>query len=161
MHHLALQIPFHSVESKLAQGLAPGLRHNLVPRAFPICFLEKSRGNEVACDKDTNCFSIVLIFEKFDIVDVAPGKGIQEIFSPVECETLILGIRNTAQGIRNPTSNYDPESKFHRQRLASSTWNSEFKYPRLSGIPFHGAIDGYSLLLMRVQMVTETLIFVT
>ena len=80
MLHLALQIPFHSVESKLAQGLAPGLRHNLVPRAFPICFLEKSRGNEVACDKDTNCFSIVLIFEKFDIVDVAPGKGIQEIF---------------------------------------------------------------------------------
>ena len=111
MHHLALQIPFHSVESKLAQEPSSWLATQPCPQGFShFFFLEKSRGNEVACDKDTNCFSIVLIFEKFDIVDVAPGKGIQEIFLPVECETLILGIRNTAQGIRNPTSNYDPES---------------------------------------------------
>ena len=34
-------------------------------------------------------------------------------------------IRNTAQGIRNPTNNWNPESKFHWQRLESSTWNPE------------------------------------
>ena len=80
MHHLALQIPFHSVESKLAQEPSSWLATQPCPQGFSHFFLEKSPGNEVACDKDTNSFSIVLIFEKFDIVDVAPGKGIQEIF---------------------------------------------------------------------------------
>ena len=51
-------------------------------------------------------------------------------------ESAIRGfeIRNKAQGIQNPTNNYNPESKYHRQRLQSSTWipestawNQEFK----------------------------------
>ena len=32
---------------------------------------------------------------------------------------------NTAQGIRNPTKDWNPESKFHWQKLESSTWNPE------------------------------------
>ena len=36
-----------------------------------------------------------------------------------------FGIRNAAQGIRNPTNDWNPETNFHWQRLESSTWNSE------------------------------------
>ena len=35
-----------------------------------------------------------------------------------------FGVRNTAQGIRNPSKDWNAESKFHRQRLESSTWES-------------------------------------
>lgn len=37
------------------------------------------------------------------------------------------GIRNTSQGIRNPTEDWNPESKFHRRRLESTAWNPEYK----------------------------------
>ena len=112
MLHLALQIPFHSVESKLAQEPSSWLATQPCPQGFSHFFLEKSPGNEVACDKDTNCFSIVLIFEKFDIVDVAPGKGIQEIFClwNVEPWSLESGIQLKESGIplaimiQNPSS---------------------------------------------------------
>ena len=30
-----------------------------------------------------------------------------------------------SQGIQNPTDDWNPESKFHRQKLESSTWNPE------------------------------------
>jgi len=54
-----------------------------------------------------------------------PDSGFREMFA-CACE-----IRNTAQGIRNPpTNDWNPESKFHRQKLAeleSSTWNPESK----------------------------------
>ena len=46
-------------------------------------------------------------------------------FLLVEFGILGLGIRNTAQGIRNPTNDCNPESKFHWQRLESSIWNPE------------------------------------
>ena len=46
-----------------------------------------------------------------------PDYGIREIFA--------RGVRNTAQAIRNPTNHRNPESKFHSQRLESSTWNPE------------------------------------
>ena len=53
------------------------------------------------------------------------------------------GIRNTAQGIRNVTNDWDPESKFYGQRLESSAWDLESKEknsnPRLSWIPLYGA----------------------
>ena len=39
---------------------------------------------------------------------------------PEESGILGLGIRNTAQRIRNPS-----KTKFHLQRLESSTWNPE------------------------------------
>ena len=46
-------------------------------------------------------------------------------FLPVESGILGFEIRNSAQGIRNPTTDWNPESKFHCQRLESSTWNLE------------------------------------
>ena len=39
-------------------------------------------------------------------------SGILEILL-VESEILGLGIRNTTQGIRNPTKDWNPESKFY------------------------------------------------
>ena len=44
-------------------------------------------------------------------------------FLLVESGILGFWIRNTAQGIGNPTNNWNPESKFHWQE--SSTWNPE------------------------------------
>ena len=40
---------------------------------------------------------------------------------------LILGFgtRNVAQENRNPTKDWNPESKFHCHRMESSTWNQE------------------------------------
>ena len=35
-----------------------------------------------------------------------------------------FGIQNTAQGIRNPSKDWNPQSKFHLQRLKCSTWES-------------------------------------
>ena len=46
-------------------------------------------------------------------------------FLLVESGILGFGIRNTAQVIRNPTNDWSLESKFHLQRLKSSTWNPE------------------------------------
>ena len=43
----------------------------------------------------------------------------------VELKILGFGIRTTAQGIRNPTNDWNPESKFRWQRLESSIWNPE------------------------------------
>ena len=42
------------------------------------------------------------------------------------CGILSFGIQNTAQRIdRNPTKGWKPNSKFHWQKLESSTWNPE------------------------------------
>ena len=41
----------------------------------------------------------------------------------VEAGILGFGIRNTSQGFRNPTKDWNQESKFHWQRLESSSWN--------------------------------------
>ena len=46
-------------------------------------------------------------------------------FLLVESGILGFGIQNTAVGIRNPTEDWNPESRFHWQRLYSSTWNPE------------------------------------
>ena len=43
----------------------------------------------------------------------------------MEWDILGFGIRDTAQGIRNPTNDWNPEFKFHLQELESSTWNQE------------------------------------
>ena len=57
------------------------------------------------------------------LVLVAPCKGIRIPESGkillMESEILGFGIQNTAQGIRNPTNDWKPESKFHW--LESST----------------------------------------
>ena len=48
---------------------------------------------------------------------------------------LVFGIWNTDQGIPFPIKDWNPESKFHWQRVESSTWNPESKtvldYPKL------------------------------
>ena len=46
-------------------------------------------------------------------------------FLLVESGILGFGIWNTAQGIRDSTSDWTPESKFHWQSRQSSTWNPE------------------------------------
>ena len=46
-------------------------------------------------------------------------------FLLMEIDILGFGIWNTAQGIRNPTNDWNPESKFYWQILKSSTWNRE------------------------------------
>ena len=60
-----------------------------------------------------------------------------------------FGIWKITQGFRNPTINCNPESKFHWQRLESSTWNPESRRgvqnPRLSWIPLLGAISYFKL----------------
>ena len=67
-------------------------------------------------------------------------------FLLVESEILGFGIRNTAQGIRNATDDWNSESRFHWQRLESSTWNPESttwnpeSKTRLSWILLYGAI---------------------
>ena len=43
----------------------------------------------------------------------------------VESGILGFGIRNTAQGIRNPTNDWNPQSKSNWERLEWSTWNPE------------------------------------
>ena len=39
-------------------------------------------------------------------------------------ENFTCGLWNTAQGIRNLTNDWNQKSRFHRQRLESSTWNT-------------------------------------
>ena len=61
------------------------------------------------------------------------GSGIHHIFT-VKSGILDFGIRNTAQGIWNPTNDWNPESKFHlkiqesrTRTLESTAWNPESK----------------------------------
>ena len=46
-------------------------------------------------------------------------------FLLVNSGILEYGTQKTAQGIRNSTNDCNPESKFHWQRLESSSWNPE------------------------------------
>ena len=48
-----------------------------------------------------------------------------------------FGVRTTAQGIRNPTNDWNPKSKFHWQRVRNG-WNG-IRNQRLSWISLHGA----------------------
>ena len=75
---------------------------------------------------------------KFCLWNPKSGK-----FYLVESGILGFGIRITAQGIWNPTNDWNPESKSNWHRLESSTWNPEFygrgiQNPRLSWIHLHG-----------------------
>ena len=51
-----------------------------------------------------------------------PGRSGK--FLLVESGILVFGIRNTAQGIQNPTNHWNSESKSHWQGLKFSTWIS-------------------------------------
>ena len=67
----------------------------------------------------------------------------------MESGILALGIRNTAVGIRNPTNDWNPESKFHYKiwKLITGIRNPRrgFRNPRLSSIPLHGATYLFSV----------------
>ena len=54
-----------------------------------------------------------------------------------ESGTMGFGIRGTAHRIRNPTSDWNPESTFH-----CKDWNPVpgIRNPKLSGIPLYGTI---------------------
>ena len=73
-----------------------------------------------------------------------------------ESGILGFGIRNTAQGIRNPTKDWNTGSKFNRQRLESSTLNLESRAwnpeSRLSWIPSRGASISSGLMLILMLM---------
>ena len=59
-----------------------------------------------------------------------------------------FGIRNTAQRIRNPSNDWNPESNFYWQRLEDTGIQSPLRgiqNPKLSWIPLYGAIDTHSL----------------
>ena len=60
-----------------------------------------------------------------------PDSEFREIFACAKKnseENFAFEIRNTTQGIRNPpTNDWNPESKFHRQKMESSTWNTKSK----------------------------------
>ena len=62
----------------------------------------------------------------------------------------ILGfrIRYKAQGIRNPTRDWNLKSKLHWQRLESSSWNPESmayntEFKTILDSPLHGAIESF------------------
>ena len=57
---------------------------------------------------------------KFLLADTGIGENLL-------AESGILGfrIRNTAQGVWNPTNDWYPQSKFHWKKLKSSSWNLE------------------------------------
>ena len=58
-------------------------------------------------------------------------------------EKFVCGIWNTGQRIRNPTSDWNPESKFHWQRVESSTCNPEsvtwnhLRFPYMGRFSWH------------------------
>ena len=59
-----------------------------------------------------------------------------------------FGIRNTAQRIRNPSNDWNPESNFYWQRLEDTGIQNPLRgiqNPKLSWIPLYGAIDTHSL----------------
>ena len=66
----------------------------------------------------------------------------------LECGILGFGIRNTAQRIRNPSNDWNPESNFYWQRLEDTGIRNPLRgiqNPKLSWIPLYGAIDTHSL----------------
>ena len=77
---------------------------------------------------------------KFLLVESA---GMRENF-PVESGIQGFGIWNMALGIRNPTNDWNPGSKFHWPRIRNpvpgvrNPWCG-IQNPRLAWIPFHGA----------------------
>ena len=82
----------------------------------------------------TECSCFILIFgwtcgKTWEWDGVVPCEGIRipesEKVLLMESWIVGFGIRNTVQGIRNPTKDWNPEFKFYGQILESSTWNPE------------------------------------
>ena len=95
-----------------------------------LCANEKGRDINISI-KRTQAFHIFVFIHLLMSRPSSLGKN-RPLFR--ECGIMSFGMRNTAQGIRNPTNDWNPESKFNRERLESSTlnsestaWNPEFK----------------------------------
>ena len=73
-------------------------------------------------------------------------SGIWEI-SRIVC----FVIRNTAQGIRNPSNDWNPESKFHWQRIRTPV--PGIQNPKLSWIPLYGATGTFSSVAFKLLIV--------
>ena len=76
--------------------------------------------------------------------------GIRNLGKILLVESRILGfeIQNTAQGIRNPTNDWNTESIFPWQRLGSNTCNPasggvEFRIQNCLGFPYTGRSNEY------------------
>ena len=59
-----------------------------------------------------------------------------------------FGIRYTAQGIRNPTKDWNPGSKFHRQTIRNPVQEPGIHGEESIIIPLHGATDNTSFALL-------------
>ena len=79
-------------------------------------YLWKFSFGEIYLEKPKNLQKFAQI-KRIQVSGIREKSRIQENFP--------CGIRNIAQEIRNPTRDWTPESKFHWQRLESSTWNPE------------------------------------
>ena len=113
------------------------------PESGKILLVKSSIGENFACgsrNRGKFCFwnvesgKILLveygIREKFACGILNPGKVC--LWNPESGKSLLVasrilefGIRNTAQGIRSPTNDWNPQSKCNWQRLEWSTWNPE------------------------------------
>ena len=66
-----------------------------------------------------------------------------------------FGIRNTAQVIRNPSKDWNPESKFHWQTIRNPVLEPGIHGVEYRIIPLHGATDNTSLALLPAQSPLE------
>ena len=64
----------------------------------------------------------------------------------VESGILSFGIRNTLQRIRIPINYWNSESKFHWQRLESSTWNPESRIQDCLGFSYMRSLPGLVII---------------
>ena len=64
----------------------------------------------------------------------------------VESRIVSFGIRNTLQRIRIPFNDWNSESKFHWQRLESSTWNPESRIQDCLGFSYMRSLPGLVII---------------
>ena len=108
------------VKSSIGENFACGIRNR-----GKFCFWNVESGKICLWNPESG------IREKFACGILNPGK-VCLWWNPESGKSLlvasrILGfrIRNTAQGIRNPTNDWNPQSKSNWERLELSTWNPE------------------------------------
>ena len=63
----------------------------------------------------------------------------------VESGILGFGTQNTVQGIRNPTEEWNPESKFHSKRLEYGIYGMEFIIQDGLEFPYTGRIGSFTV----------------
>ena len=156
--HLMSCYGYFSLSPK--KGLTISLNSTcLIMRTTDTCFLPnqqiltKSNLPKANTSLSTVCSHKPFCFEgkkKKRNIQFAPCKGIRILESwkvlLVESEIrekFACGIWNTAQRIRNPTSDWNPESRFHWQRVESSTCNPESVTWNCHRFPYMGRCSWY------------------